>query len=302
MTTAGLELSGRVLRYTEIEQTGPSVRLLRLGNCDFEFDAEADLFSSESPSRLETLSEALADVFENTTSTVFRFAVPPAHLTSFTSFVPAESDSTVRSDLIAAEAVVLGVPMGGDLFPSPGASVRQHGRRMHVAQAPRIIRDRALQLSDGIPAPDDGKGAARHARHVDLLPSSSAARHLYVNLNGESGGPDLLLGCYPRATEYTVMRRGEAALEWTDDMEHPVDRLYFCLDALDRISVPVPKVASVLLYGPDAEDDLLDALRSVFGARVRRLDPCAAVNVSPEQFAPDFRFESFAACIGAALA
>lgn len=305
MTTAGLELSGRTLRYTEIEQTGSAVRLLRLGNCDFDFDAEADLFSPEPPARLDTLTEAIGDVFENTTATVFRFAVPPPHLTSFTALVPADSDAALRGDLIAAEAVVLGVPLGGDLFPSPGASVRRSGQRMHVAHASRTIRDRVSRLCDDIPVPEAEGGASpessARARHVALIPSSTAVRHLHVNLDGDSGGPSLLLGCYSGATEYTVLDRGEPALEWTDDVDHPLDRLYFCLDVLDRVSVTVPSVSTVRLYGPDAADEVLEAVRSVFGDRIRRLDPSPAVNVSPSQFAPDFRFESFGACIGAAL-
>lgn len=309
MTTAGLELSGRVLRYTEIEQTGPTVRLLRLGNCDFEFDAEADLFSAEPPSRLDILTDALADVFENSTATVFRFAVPPSHLTSFSALVPVESDSTVRSDLIASEASVLGVPMDGDLFPSPGSAAGRSGVRMHVARAPRIIRDRVVDLCDGIPSPtgtskdvqEDARSRTGGSRHVGLVPSSSAVRHLHVHLNGDSGGTVLLVGCYPGSTEYTVLDGGEAALEWTDDMHHPVDRLYFCLDVLDRASVTVPAVAAVHLYGPNADDEVRDVLTPVFGGRVGRLDPCPAVNVSPDQFDADFRFESYAACIGAAL-
>ncbi|NNF04842.1 MAG: hypothetical protein HKN17_10285 [Rhodothermales bacterium] len=301
MTTAGLELSGHTLRYTEVEQTGSAVRLLRLGNCDFDFDAEADLFSGTEPRRLETLAEAIEDVFENTTATVFRFAVPPAHLTSFTALVPAESDTTLRGDLIAAEAVVLGVPLGGDLFPSQGTSVRRSGLRMHVSHASKTLRDRVTSLCENIPGGEEASGSAVADRHVALLPSSTAVRHLHVNLDGDGDGPALLLGCYPGATEYTVLRGAEPALEWADDLDHPVDRLYFCLDVLDRVSVTVPSVSSVRLYGPDADDDVLAQVRSVFGARARRLNPCPAVNVSPDQFDPEFRFESFGACIGAAL-
>jgi hypothetical protein len=31
------------------------------------------------------------------------------------------------------------------------------------------------------------------------------------------------------------------------------------------------------------------------------MDPCGAVDVSPDRFDPEFRLEAFAACIGAAL-
>ncbi len=97
MTTAGLELTGSVLRYTEIEQTGPSVRLLRLGNCDFEFDAQADLYSAGDSAHLEPIGEALADVFERTTASVFRFAVPPFCLTSFTAMMPTAAETDAES-------------------------------------------------------------------------------------------------------------------------------------------------------------------------------------------------------------
>lgn len=310
MTTAGLELTGSVLRYTEIEQTGPSIRLLRLGNCDFEFDAQSDLYSADDPAHLESIGEALADVFEKSTASVFRFAVPPFCLTSFTAMMPAkaEADASVRGDLIAAEASILSLSLDGDLYPSPGASFRGSGRRLHIARAPGIIRDRIERICDRIPSGDVVGGGQETvgpeeaaSRHVALVPSSVAARHLQVHLNGEASGPTLLTGCYSGSTDYAIVESDTTILEWTDEMDHPVDRLYFALDVLDRAGISVPAVSGVRLYGPKAENDVVDAFSSAFGERVRRMNPCPAVNVSPDQFAPDFRFESFASCIGAAL-
>lgn len=303
MTTAGLELTGSVLRYTEIEQTGPSVRLLRLGNCDFDFDAQSDLFSTDDSAYIEPIGDALADVFEKTTASVFRFAIPPACLTSFTMMMPAEAeaDTSVRGELIAAEASILGLSMDGDLYPSPGTSVRGSGRRLHVARAPRIIRDRVKHICDRIPSGSREGAEGGPTRHVALVPSSTATRNLQVHLNGDVTGPILLTGCYAGSTEYVIVQSDETILEWTVEMDHPVDRLYFAMDMLDRAGISVPAVSGVRLYGPEADRGVLDGFRSAFRERARRMDPCPAVNVAPDRFAPDFRFESFAPCIGAAL-
>jgi hypothetical protein len=98
-----------------------------------------------------------------------------------------------------------------------------------------------------------------------------------------------------------VMDSAELLLEWTDALTHPVDRLYFALETLERAGVPETDVESVILYGPDAGDADVEALRTGFAGRVRRMDPCGAVDVSPDRFDPEFRLEAFAACIGAAL-
>ncbi len=46
-STAGVEFSRDLMRYAEVEQNDGHLRLLRLGNCAFEFDAEAVLFEGQ---------------------------------------------------------------------------------------------------------------------------------------------------------------------------------------------------------------------------------------------------------------
>ena len=52
LTTAGVEFSGSVMRYAEIEQAESRFRLQRLGNCEFEFDAASVAYLGMQPDLL----------------------------------------------------------------------------------------------------------------------------------------------------------------------------------------------------------------------------------------------------------
>ena len=168
---AGIDLYGTSLRYAEVERYGTQHRLLRLGNCDFDFDVTRALWGGEAgkaqevDQQIKTLSNALADVYESTSAEVLRVVVHPPRAHSFFAPIPAQTEEAERLKRFRREA---------QLLARSGAQPVQEG-----APAPGVASppgDEALHLrANGLYAEED-QGNRREWFHVLALDGGVHAR------------------------------------------------------------------------------------------------------------------------------
>lgn len=104
---AGIDLYGTALRYAEVEQYGERHRLLRLGSCDFDFDVAEALLETGTPEELQTITEALQDVFGGSAARELRVVVHPPRIHSFFAPAPAEENDADREERFRREATLL---------------------------------------------------------------------------------------------------------------------------------------------------------------------------------------------------
>ena len=188
---AGVEFHGSAMRYAEIEQTGDDFRLLRLGDCQFEFDAYEVLFSGGPDAFLDTISEAVAEVFEGSSARVFRIVVHPPVIKSFSSSFPDESDENVVEEQIIFESALLDVERDvAGLRSTTFATLAAGGpyKRVHIAHLTADIESRLNNVFLKAGWPD-----------LDIISSSEAAASVTGKLSEGSENslePILSLGIF----------------------------------------------------------------------------------------------------------
>ena len=292
-SSAGIAFCGSVMRYAEVERSGSAIRLIRLGNCDFEFNAADELFAAARPSRLDVIKDALSDVFSGTTAATVR-AVLPAHvLTSFHTVVPANATEAVRNRQIALEAQTLvGVDADGDLFPAAGiADPDATLIPVFVAHAPRRIAERVRTV-----------GTVFGDVVVEMIPRQTAVHSALNAVQQVTGAArTLVVGAFPGRTEYQFVDGGQRVAEAEFTVEEPGDRAYFSLEVLHRFGVDPSAVEAVWLHGDRVDGPLLDIMNDTWGVRSCIANPGPAVELEEGRLEASFGFEAFMATIGAAV-
>lgn len=292
-STAGLAFSGSVMRYAEVERSGNDVRLVRLGNCDFEFDAAKELFSVTRSTRLDVIREAVSDVFAGTSAETARAVLPTDILTSFRTVVPSDASEAVRNRQIALEAQTLvGTAADGDLFPAAGhRSPDDTLIPVFVAHAPKRIAERLRSV-----------GSVFGTVRMDMMPRQGAV-HSAVNAIQQVTGAlrTLVIGAYPGRTEYQFVADGQRVAEAEYDTGAVSDSVYYSLDMLARSAIDPADVEAVWLHGDCVDGPLLDAMNETWGVRLHLANPGPAVRLEEGRLEASFGFEAFMATIGAAV-
>ncbi|MEQ9103913.1 MAG: hypothetical protein RIE53_04385 [Rhodothermales bacterium] len=292
-SSAGISFSGSVMRYAEIERAGSVTRLLRLGNCDFEFDAASELFSPSRPTRLEVIREALSDVFSGTTADVVRAVVPGDQLVMFQTRVGRDAGPAERNRQIALETRVLaGEDADGDLFPAGGAGDdHESSVPVHVAHAGTHMAERVMQV-----------GAVFGDVTFQMIPRSTAVHQAMYAVQARTGWEtSLVVGAFDGSTEYQFMVDGDRKGDVVHAVTHPMDRLYFALEALSAWNINPADVARVVLHGDRVDGPLIDAMNDVWGTRAVLANPGPAVRLEEGRLEASFGFEAFLATVGAAI-
>ena len=293
VSTAGVEFVGNLMRYAEVEQRDNSYKLLRLGNCEFEFDVSGVVYGGADADKLNTVREALGDFFQDTDSSAFKFVLPTSVLTSFASFsaVSAKEDA-VRSQIGFETHLLNGGASDGDVFPGiKNDYSASEWKRMSVFHLPGDISDRLQELGNMFPA-----------QRKEVIPSpiaSTSALQLLDAVTQTSPTTTLLMGCYRERTDYGLVqangeRQVEARFTPTDS-----DRVYFGLESLHRHGCTASQIERVLVYGHNVTAQLLAMLEVDFGNQVSVFNPGPIVSLEEARFEKGFPLHAFVPCLGA---
>ena len=315
---AGIELYGTTLRYAEVEHYGTEQgrrhRLLRLGSCDFDFDVARALWSDDADAasrRIDTLGEALLDVYESTAAEELRVVAHPPRMHSFFAPVSAQTSEAEREARLRREAQLLS---GADTFAPAGEMLHVSLRGLHAegqgeerrewfhvvavegsahAHLQRVVRRLPLP---GFAWTSSMEGAAQAATALQRQqPREERA--------ASSGTPfTLAVGRYREHLELALVRRGRFHYAVHVPTSTPADSAYFAAALLERLGTDPSAVGQVFTYGFEASAlDAFAALGRITGAAPQALDVCPAVGLDPDRLSRDFEAGPYVPCIGATL-
>ena len=301
-TLAVVGLSGHVLRYAEVATGAAGPRLLRLGACDFETDAEAAVFGSGDAATLAVVEDALRDVFAGSAARSLVVTVPATASTAFFTPLPVGLAAAERDDQIRQEAALLAdlppatpvrvraVPVRAEATDAGGARLWYHV--LHVSEGVHAHLGR-LAAALGVASydvADAGRGAAAVVRALPAAAAGAAA-----------GGVDLVVGAYADHTEATVVRGGELVFGHHGPGTTPEDTAYYALAALEAAGHDATAVGRVFASGDAADADRLAVLAGLTGQDAAPLNPITLFG-RPVDAASAWELAAFAPVLGAALA
>jgi hypothetical protein len=295
ISTAGVEFSRDLMRYAEVEQQDGHFKLLRLGNCEFEFDAAAVLFDGDQPELLPAVRSAIGDIFRDTEASGFRFVIPSNWQTRFTTAVPEEADVNLRSALIGYETrLFTNNREGGDIFPAHLRSNTESGaQRFTVSHIDESVSKSLKALQPVFP----------DAR-FDLAPSMMAAtlafRHV-AHRNQLSSSVYLLVGTTDDGFDLILMQGAEPLTQESVLVNGPADLAYRALLCCSRFGIAWRDVERVFTFGNRMLQENVDALIEAFGPQVGRINPGVVVGLDEDHFGDDFPIEAFLPVLGAAI-
>ncbi|MGB0649763.1 MAG: hypothetical protein ACPG8N_02855 [Rhodothermales bacterium] len=294
-STAGVEFSRDLMRYAEVEQNDGHLRLLRLGNCAFEFDAEAVLFEGQDLSLLEAIREAMADIFRDTEASSFRFVIPSRFQTRFTTAVPIEADVNLRSALIGYETRLFTKNQeGGDIFPSHLGSDTDSSAQMFAVSHIDDAVSRSVKALDSV-FPEAS---------FELAPSMMAATLAFRHVAHRRQLPGryyLLVGSGIQNTDFILMKGAEPVTQESMEVSSPKDQAYRALLCCSRFGISWQDIERVFVYGSIEDDTLVHVMNEAFGPEVERINPGVVVGLDADHFGDSFPIEAFLPVMGAAI-
>ena len=294
-STAGVEFSGSVMRYSEIEQVDSAFKLLRLGNCEFEFDASSAICAEGAADRIETIRRALQDIFQGTQASVIRFVLPSSGMSRFTSLVSSVASEAERKAQITFETSLLSGDVGfGDVFPEILDSRAEEGlEKYSVSYVTPLISENLKAV-----------GAAFEDTTVELVPSTNAAflafRHFAQN-SSLPGGAYLLIGVYSSLTDFILIKNGASQAHVSIRTPFPENVAYHALLLANRFGLTYADITHLYVYGEEPGPKIVPVLEEAFGEIVSVFNPVVIVNLEEDRFEAGFPIEAFVPSIGAAI-
>lgn len=313
---AGVELSGNVMRYAEVDlgpkgfaaevagaQVGP--RLLRLGACDFDFDASAAILDPSGPTHLDTIARAVKEIFGSSGAERLCMAVHPWQATSFFAPLAAGMPAAERFEQLRQEAAMLAdarqprpvrvtaTPVRVEKTPA-GQAYHWH----HVLRLPEAVHARVEHVAQRV-------GAGVPHSFVDSAGAAAAVASALGSMDGVAGDEGetpfaLAVGVFGPCIEL-ALTRGDAWYHsaWAEASELS-DSAYFGAALLERLNVPRHQVRRLFLYGEAADAALVSGLEDLLAVESRPLDPMRVFKRGNTGADP-LSLSAFASCVGAAL-
>lgn len=303
-TRAGIELNGSVVRYAALSGRDESLELLRLGRCDFDFDAGRELLAARADERLEDVAGALRDVFSGLDPEHLRVALSPVACLQFFAPVSRDSSPSERNESLHWQARHLRgeVDTGFKMVVCPLDRSRRAAEEdwYHVLALDRVVLDNFTRLADAM-----GGDLRPRFRGTRLTGYQIAAR---ISNGDRPGRADLsdgrlgvLVGAYADRREYTLVEnKGWVAGAVADGPDRQEDA-YHVARLLDEFDRGAESVGRVFLYGPETDDADGGSLAEIFPDRRERLDPFQAINIDADQVQEGFAHWEYVPALGVAL-
>jgi hypothetical protein len=295
ISTAGVEFSRDLMRYAEVERREEQFKLVRLGSCEFGFDAAGVLFDRSTPQFMDAIREAMADIFKDTAASHFRFVIPSRRQTRFTTTVPEDADIGMRTDLVGHDARLFTANHeGGDIFPLRLQRAQDTDvHRFAVSHLDASLSRSLKQLQpvfpeaklDPVPSMPAALAAFRQVAHHLQLSS-----HTYLLIGAVEEGYDVIVtqGTEPLAQEFLSAASG-------------ADLAYHALLLGHRLGLTWNDIETVFLYGTQLPEAVTAALEEAFGPSVEPINTGVVVGLERDHFGDDYPIESFLPVVGAAI-
>lgn len=283
ITSVGLDLSEKSLRYAVLRRGGSRDRLLRLGHVEFAFDVRRALMEPGGDDERAALAKAVLESVADTNPDVVRVALHPPHCRSFFSRAGDDSDTLKRARF---EAELLGFCVQADesTVSADSAYSDADGDRIHVSVISAEVLDRMGWVVEGLGCED-----------AQAVSGVRAAAEVFRRMRpGRREGPMIAIGQFEHLTEVSILE----AQGWRFAVHHSStglepDVLAAALRAAGESGAP-----TVTFYGAD---EGRDRLAVTLGARSTVVDPLQLVEYDPELLHARQASEHFLAALGAAL-
>lgn len=304
---AGIDLHQNVLRYAEVEQYGSRYRLLRLGSCDFDFDLPQELLSGNPSGNLETVADALKDVFAGSVSEQLNVAIhPPGGYSFFTplanSLTSVEREARITEEVrLLTQAAVESSSLHVTADPVYEETL-EDGRGVswfHVWAMNDFVHERFQQIFGVLPY-------QTHRMKLSMQAAAAVVSGLEErgkNREARTGGVafTLALGWYGSHVEYTLCRNGHWYFSHYATVQSLADSAYFAVTLLRRLGLRPNDITQVYVYGRDIDIDEFSIFKAIFDVPPERLNPIPVVDLDPGSLSSDFDAEAYVPCIGVAL-
>jgi hypothetical protein len=309
VTLAAAALSGHALRYAEVERTGRRQALRRLGTCDFDFAVDEAVLGLTGPSHLDTVAEALREIFRGTAARSLLVAAHPPALPGFFSPLPAALAAPQRYEQLRQEAALLAdvsttqpvriraIPVRTEVLVVGGEA--EPYRWHHVLHVPEAVHARLTLLAKAL-----------GARTYDLVDSTQAAAAVVLALDAQGPEPPeddgdglpvtLALGAYPGHVEIAVVQGGQWMHGHHAPSGAPDDAAYFAAALLEPLGMSPAEVGRFFLYGEGVDPARYGLLADLLDADPVLLDPLAVFGRTPPGARPE-ALAAYVPCLGAAL-
>lgn len=302
---AGVELTGRVMRYAELDLGGHAERprLLRLGACDFDFDVAEAILDVSGPTHLDTVATAIREIFDGSESDRLFVAVHPWNATAFFSPVREGTTPVERLEQFKQEAAMLAdastarpvrvraTPVRIETLPD-GSRHRWH----HILRLPESIHARLAHLAKPF-------GSGREGGH-EFADATGTAASIAARLTqtAEDDAPtfSLSVGVYGERTEFALSHGDTWHYGHYVEANVLVDGAYFAAALLDRLGVAPSQIKRLFLYGDAVEPGMASGLSGWLGVDAEPLNPLRVFGLAPAESDP-FALAAYAPCIGALL-
>ncbi len=296
----GIDICDSVLRYAEVEQYGSRFRLLRLGSCYFEFDVSREVFSSDAPTYLKTIGEAVHDVFAGSNASSMHVAVHPPDCLSFFSPVAPSDPPFLREERLRREALLLS---------DGSASVRLVSQRLledrssdgeifewhHGLAVDERVYERLDRIFEALP----GHG---YSVHLSTQAAALVAGRLLNRQDPVGAFPlAMAVGGYTGHVEYTLLRRGQWFYSHHVPARSSDDAVFFSVALLQRLGYRPADVGRVYVYGNVLNLAESPLMRMLYPTAPEVLNPTQVVALDPASLAATFDSEAYVPCIGVAL-
>jgi len=301
--SAAITIRGEVLRHTVLEWERDKSRVQGVGRHDFEFDlGKALLGSEEQEGTMDPVLSVLDDVLAPDPVRTLAVAVHPPDVYSFFTPVAADASAEDRQRRIQQQVALMTGKPSAEPFRVVPTDVRgaqdSEGERLtwvHVLAVPTSADTQVRRLVDSLPVDS----------FTWTVTTAAAARAL-TRLRGDSTQEEtqhsylLCLGQYPTHTEFSVSRDDSwYHAQYTEEVEHPENQVYFAVEFLNRVEVPLDHVDQISTYGEAVNSKTAGSFERVLGATPQHVDPLREMQDPPALNGEDR--SAYVPSVGAAL-
>lgn len=316
---AAVELSGRTLRYAEVEAgprrpdldappgAAPGPRLLKLGAADFDFDLGAAILEPAGPTHLETISAAMAEMFADSRAESLSMVVHRWQATSFFAPLPAGMPAADRFEQVRQEAAMLAGARDARpvrVTATPVRSEMVDGKAYHwhhVIRLPEAIHARASFMARQI-------GESVEHRFIDATGAAAAVasrlRPAEEMRDGDASPESvpfaLSVGVYGDRFETAITRGDTWYFGHSGIAADGADAAYFGAALLEQLGLRPADVGRLYVYGEDASSAVVTSFEGLLGTTAVPLDPMGLFPYARSQARPE-ALAAFAPVVGSAL-
>ncbi|NNE69229.1 MAG: hypothetical protein HKN29_02570 [Rhodothermales bacterium] len=285
--SAGIAFSDRALRYAEVQESERGFRLLRLGQCDFDFDLNRSLTDPHADQERAIIGEALVEALGTSDSRRIRAALHPPLCRSF--FSAHSGEDPVPA--VSFEAGLLGFANeSGNGIGADAAAQSGDTELLHVTSIRPVVLENLGAIVADLQAED--------AQAVSALRASAEVVRL-GGVNLVDGLCVLAIGYFDNLFELALLdRTGWRYATHARGLPSLEDSVFHITETLGQMNWTPAEVSRVLCFGSLRVPEAIEVL---FPGRVQVMNPLSLLELDPDSLDPDYAAAEFVPSVGAAL-